>query len=205
MDKDSIDIIREEIETGIVENVLDEKESQKILTDVNTLGELYTDRIRNIKKLAHRKIEELENELDDKVREMEKLQENATKRTARLKSFIIIRECLNKRFNNYWRESEEKIQVAPEILNTYSHGKIYLHDNAGFKFAVYMISTQDNISQKVSKDLCRFYLQLNGKFHPDAVSNFVEAIEELRHAVHEGDDLCREFGITDKMLNEIEN
>ena len=85
------------------------------------------------------------------------------------------------------------------MLNTYSHGKIYLHDNAGFKFAVYMLSTQDNIPQKVSKDLCRFYLQLNGKFHPDVT----EAIEELRHAVHQGDNICKEFGITDKMLNEL--
>ena len=99
MNQDSIDTIRGEIETEIVENVPDEKESQKMLMDVNTLGELYTDKIRNIKMLAHGRVEELksnvaelENELDDKVREIEKFQENAIKRTDRLKSIIILSE-----------------------------------------------------------------------------------------------------------------
>jgi hypothetical protein len=195
--------LNEKIITDIYENVEDPNKSSEIIGDVNTLTKSYMYDINALKG----KIQRLNDEASENVKEAERVSERAEKLSIHFKNLLKIRGYLNQQFRIYWNRYESKIkdELTQEMLCSQSKRE-HIYDDSGYKFAVYVLCIKTLIPELAgfSKELCEFYIKLNDKIHPNFLPRIItmNAVRELKESIN--DPLIKEYNITIEVLNDIE-
>lgn len=210
--KESILNLQEDIQDKIYENAKDTTKASDIISDVNTLETLYDKKhFEKIKELSS-KVHSLQEQLDEEMRESEKF----SKLRVYMKDLFILRMYLNEQFHNRGKKYESILRntVTQEMLRSFSRRES-IYEKPGYRFAVYLLCVNENTgivgvtciskSDKFSDEMCKFYIQLNDKLHPNVIPHSIvmNAIRELRSSVNESS--LREYSITNKVLDEMEH
>jgi hypothetical protein len=122
---------------------------------------------------------------------------------------FVLRGFLNEKFSNLWNKFKDLLEekITTEMISKYSNRNT-IYNNSGYKFAVYIIeyNEKDRIPQLSTfpKELCKFNIGLNDKFHPKTYPKSVveNAIRELKE--FNNPKFYSQYGLTMEVLNEAE-
>jgi hypothetical protein len=81
----------------------------------------------------------------------------------------------------------------------------YIADkNHGIKFALAVYYNKLN-DEKFSKDLCKFYISINDKFHPSIkpINCTIQTIKELEKIIGDNETVSIELGTSRSVINEL--
>jgi len=128
-----------------------------------------------------------------------------------LKEMAIVRQAMNRLFNDLWLEHQPTIQslnpdfdkLAQATTELKRPDRVWKSD--GIKYALCVIN---GLCNHVPKDLCTFYIRLNDRCHPpiNPKKVIIDSLDSLKGIINQGalPDYYKESGLTTKILCDLE-
>lgn len=202
-----INNIKSQIFDQLYGNIEDENIVTEIYDNVEELHKQCIDEMRTLKN-------DIQNKLDEYDKKLNKLDDERKNSYKAHKIVYLVRQTMNVLFPNMYNKYAEHLNNInyDELARSTQFMKRteIVHKDNGCKFALAVYHGKISV-ENFSKDLCKYYITLNDKFHPKIkpINNTIENIKELKLLMQENTNICEcletPINVVEELIEKLNN